>query len=565
MEHKLPDDAVEPLIIKGMLQDTKYLSLLLKPFEDDYFDNPTYKDAFKLIKDYYISHHTIPDQYILKNMIPDYDSIASIEFSVENNIDYLITETNRYMKEKAIKKAIMESVDIIEKDGDLSIIRENVSNALAKDLNLDIGLNYWSTIIDRMKMIGMLHEKRVPTGFPILDEFINGGLLPYTLSLFLSRIHGFKTTLLINIMQRLSVNGKNVIFFSMEMSETEIAKRMDSITTLYDINKMYSSKDHIKNIAKKLVEAKKDKGIVVIKEFPTGQATVSDLKSVLKEYQYRGIEFDVIMCDYVTIMKPERAKGELYKDGKAISEELRALSGEFNAPMVSVSQLNRSGIEIDFREVDLTHIGECLSPTSLIDHKVKGKVLLSDIQVGDLIENNEGYVEVMSKSKTKKKKFIIKTRSGKCIECSKDHIFPTDKGDMSIKSGLKVNENLYIKNNVKDEIIEIIETDEYIEMIDIGVSGNHLFYANDILTHNSLGISATCDFLAIMGRNQEDLVYESELHYKIVKNRMGGRVNEMGKFYIDKKCLKMYDESELDTWIHDVKTTGDERKQRNNY
>jgi replicative DNA helicase len=161
---------------------------------------------------------------------------------------------------------------------------------------------------------------------------------------------------------------------------------------------------------------------------------------VLREYQYRGIEFDVIMCDYVTIMKPEKAgKGELYKDGKSISEELRALSGEFNAPVVSVTQLNRSGIEIDFREVDLVHIGE------------------------------------------------------------------------------------------------------------------------------SLGISATCDFLAIMGRNNEDLIYESELHYKIVKNRMGGRVNEVGKFYIDKKCLKMYDESELDVWLMDEKATGDTRVVKNSY
>jgi len=440
VEQKLPDNVIESLIIKGILQDKKFLTLLLKPFDAEYFDNPVYKDAFKFVKNYYQEHLTIPDSFVIKNIIPDYDVIESIDFSIETSFDYLVKETNRYMKEKAVKKAIMDAVEIVDKNQDYTEIRNTITNALAKDILIDIGLDYWDTITDRIKKIYLMNEKRIPLGYPILDEFLNGGLLPYTLSLFLSRIHGFKTTLLINMMQRLSFYGKNVIFFSMEMSQDEIAKRMDSISTLSDVNKMYTSKDSIMRIAKKLNHEKIDKGKVIIKEFPTGQATTSDLRTVLREYQYRGVEFDVIMCDYVTIMKPEKAgKGELYKDGKSISEELRALSGEFNAPVVSVTQLNRSGIEIDFREVDLVHIGE------------------------------------------------------------------------------------------------------------------------------SLGISATCDFLAIMGRNNEDLIYESELHYKIVKNRMGGRVNEVGKFYIDKKCLKMYDESELDVWLMDEKATGDTRVVKNSY
>jgi hypothetical protein len=76
----------------------------------------------------------------------------------------------------------------------------------------------------------------------------------------------------------------------------------------------------------------------------------------------------------------------------------------------------------------------------------------------------------------------------------------------------------------------------------------------------ALDIAATADFMAIFGQSEDDLVYESELHYKIVKNRLGGRVGETGKLYIDKNCLKMYDSSELNVWIDDAKKTLDDRK-----
>jgi len=257
---------------------------------------------------------------------------------------------------------------------------------------------------------------------------------------FTNGILSHNTTLLINMMERMSANSHNVILFSMETSENEIAKRLDSIGTLSDINRMYTSKENVKELGGKLLKKRGGKGKIIVKEFPTGQASIADFRTVLREFQYRDIKFDAVFCDYMTIMKPEgKSVGQLYQDGKQISEELRALSLEFHVPLISVSQLNREGINIDFKEIDYTHIGE------------------------------------------------------------------------------------------------------------------------------SIGISAAADFMAIMGKDDESLVYKSELHYKIVKNRFGGRVQEVGKFYVDKKCLKIYDESELDLWIADSKSTGDDREVNQKY
>jgi len=443
MKRKLSDTVIESLIIKGVLVNKKYLTMLMNSFEPKFFDNPVYKDIYKCIVDHYKQNLTLPDDFIINDIVDCGDTLSTvkdIDFDLEKDFDFLLTETNSYLKEKAIKQSILDSVDIIDSNDNINEIKTIVEKALAKDLVINLGVDYWNTLIPRLKNVLINNENKMPFYFPMLDEFTNGGPTPYSLSLFLSRIHGFKTTLLINMMERMSDNGHNVILFSMETSENEIAKRLDSINTLSDINRMHANKESVKELGGKLLKKKKDKGMIIIKEFPTGQASTADFRTVLREYQYRNIKFDTIFCDYMTIMKPEnKSAGQLYENGKQISEELRALSLEFNIPLISVSQLNRSGIDIDFKEVDYTHIGE------------------------------------------------------------------------------------------------------------------------------SLGIAAAADFMAIMGKDDESLVYKSELHYKIVKNRFGGRIQEVGKFYVDKKCLKIYDESELDLWLTDATVTGDDREVNQKY
>jgi len=444
-KRKLSDEMIESLIIKGVMYNKQYLTILMNAFDPKYFDKPLYQDIYTKVVEYYKDHMSMPEEFILKDMIkdnpdPDISHLQDIDFDIIKNYDLLITETNLYLKEKAVKQAIMDAVDIVDKGDDMNSVKKVITDALSKDLLIDLGLSYWDTIGKRLKEIAVTTNRITPSYFPMLDEFINGGFPPYSLSLFLSRIHGFKTNLLINMIERMSANGKNIIIFSLEMGENALAQRIDSISTLSDINRMYVSSRDIVKLGNQLKANKTGKGSIIIKEFPTGQASTAHFRSVLREYQYRGITFDAIFCDYITLMMPEyNIAGQLYQDGKRISEELRALSLEFLTPCISVSQLNREGIFIDFKEVDLTHIGE------------------------------------------------------------------------------------------------------------------------------SIGISAAADAMFIMGKNEDDLVYESELAWKTVKNRLGGRIGEMSKFYIDKKSLKMYCETELQQFLDDATRTGDERKVAQSY
>jgi len=581
--YKTDPEILERIIIKSLFIDEKYAVIVSSVFEEDYFTKPETSKIFGCVKDYFTKYNKIPDRQIIYSIVDDkekieeeFKEIDAIDFNLTKNYDFLLDETNSYLKEQAIKKAILRSVDVIDKKEDISLIREEIENAICKDINIDLGLCYFRDISKRLKEIFSASEIRVPTYFPQFDEYISGGFPPFTLSVIVARIHGMKSNTLANFASRQVINGHNVGLISLEMSEMAFSQRFDSIFSLLDINRMYSSSNRKKLIEKlKKLKENEKRGELFIKQFPTGDASVDDIKRYMRELLIRKTPLDILYVDYINLMKPSSGRDDgLYMKVKRIAEQLRALSFEFKIPIVSVSQLNREGSFVGFEDVDFNYIGECLDPNTLVNHKKYGKIKMMDLKINDEIEGKNGYVNVKNISKKKKRKFIIKTKSGKEIICSEEHKFPTKNGLKSIKNGLKKGDILYKKDIItkmyqfykgkymiiEDEIIEIIETNEYIDMIDIEVSDDNLFFANDILTHNSLGIPATADFMAIYGTDDNKMVYENELLYKIVKNRLGGQVGKIDSIYYDSRTLKMYDVTEEELWMKDAETTSDSRE-----
>ena len=437
---------LEKLIIKGCLTDTGYLANLSNVFIKDYFDNQTASKVYDYVTKHFLEYKNIaPKSAIISEFDKDgnsdtadfFNEIESVDFNYASNHTFLFDKTNEYLKEKAVKKAFLDGVQIINQKGDLKITRKLIEDALAKDLKVDLGLNYFEMLSERLERLMGPGDKRVPTGFPTLDEYITGGLPPYTLTVMVAKIHGFKSTWLANVVARETMMGYNPVLVSLEMSEDAFSQRIDSIYSLLDINKMYRETKLKNQLYRSLKDLKSrpNRGNLYIKQFPTGKATIDDYRKYLRELKIRGIEPSIFLCDYLNLMKPQyKTKGDMYTDVKSIAEELRALSFEFLIPVVSVSQLNREGMKVTFDEVDFTYISE------------------------------------------------------------------------------------------------------------------------------SVGVAATADLIAIFGSGEDKAVYESELFYKIVKNRLGGRVGVVDKFYFDQRNLKMYDSSEQDMWMDDARTSNDTRK-----
>ena len=453
---------IEKVILKSCLQNKFYSSLLHTIFTKENFDNPYIAKVVEVSLKHHTEFKSLPSvDIILEKISTDdiepfkdvIDKSLSVDVKIDENgdysdLNYAIEETDKYWKKQSLKNAIVDSVDIIGDDDEKEItpddynkIKDKVEDSLTSSMKRDIGLNYFDDMGDRLRAVFNNEEIKVPTYYTCFDEFINGGIGSYSLSVILGKIHGFKSGLMANIASRQVINGKNVCIFSLEMSENAYAQRHDAIFTKMDINRMYVSRTNRTQLMKILVELKKDpdRGNLFIKQYPTGEATVSDLRVYLNEMRMRGFNFDIIYVDYMNLMKPARGgkAGDMYTNVKRIAEELRALSYDYNGiPVVSASQLNREGAMTDFSSVNMFYTGE------------------------------------------------------------------------------------------------------------------------------SVGVPATSDFMIILGLNEDDLVYKSELHYKIAKNRFGGRIDEIGKFYSDQKTLKLYDSSEMDEWKSDANVTEDDLYRR---
>jgi len=443
--NQIDDQYLMTCLLKGMIEDKDYALTVAQSFEERYFDTAVMAEIFKSISYHVGKHNALPNRDIVINSISKdlrdevislFELADSTDFSVAQNYDWLLEQTNLYLKDRAIKRAVVDAVHLIDNKEDIQQIKDIIENALCKDIRIDLGLNYFDVWEERLRRIFRSSDNRIRTFYPVLDELFNGGFPPYTLNMFIAKIHGHKTNIMTNIITRQVMNGVNVAMATLEMSEDMYAQRFDANFANMDINRIYLKGSHRKEFLKRYTEIIKTDGRanLFIKEYPTGKASVAEFRIWLRELKMRGLLPHIFYCDYISLMKPElKAKGDMYQDGKAISEELRALGWEFGIPIVTVAQINRAGTFLDFESLDMNSIGE------------------------------------------------------------------------------------------------------------------------------SFGIPATADSMIVQGADEDDMVYRNELKYKVVKNRLGGRVGHIGKWYFDNKSLRIYDETEIDLWIEAAKRSGDER------
>jgi len=278
-------------------------------------------------------------------------------------------------------------------------------------------------------------------------------------------------------LQNLAINwvekGYNVIYISLELSEDLCGMRLDSMLTGYSTKQLFKN---MQDVALKIIMKSKKAGKLQLVQLPNG-INVNDLKAYVKEYQIQNnIVVDGVLLDYLDLMNPAKVKissDNISQKDKHVSEELRNFAMEGNYLFATASQLNR-----------------CLALDTKVIANGK-KINIVDVNEGDWIESNEGPVRVTHKYPvTTQPVYRIKTKAAKMIECSANHKIPTANGVMTINSGLKIGDKLcsVILPTGIFEMDDDIESIDYIgehETIDIDVSGNRLFYANEILVHNS--------------------------------------------------------------------------------
>lgn len=300
-------------------------------------------------------------------------------------------------------------------------------------------LTKYGTLIGRVERTGKM--------IPIVDINVNHENHRYYTNDVSSHNTGVgKSLFMCHMAANNLMDGKNVLYLTMEMAEERIAERIDANlmnVNLDDIERM--SKDMYTKKIKAIRE--KTPGNLIVKEYPTASAHAGHFRHLINELKMkRKFVPDIIYVDYLNICASSRMKtlgGTInsYTFIKSIAEELRGLAIEKNVPLITATQTTRTGFGSS--DLGLEDTSECIyveEEVTLRDGQVKK---IKDVKFGDQIKANDDYKTVMKVHHPKMKDCVkIKLKSGKEIIVSRDHIFPTDKGRLCVNTGLNVGHKL---------------------------------------------------------------------------------------------------------------------------
>jgi replicative DNA helicase len=345
-------------ILNHLLNNEDFCRRVVPYLKKEYFDGQ-HKIVFDLITDFVRDHNKLPTSRVLEIEIekvsaPDetltqaYDLIQEISVKSDIDTEYLITESEKWCRDKAIYGAIMNSIQIIDgKNQEVSegAIPEILQEALGVSFDQAIGHDYINDADSRYEFYNN-EEEKIPFDLDIFNKMTKGGLPNKTLNIALAGTGVGKSLFMCHMSSSALSEGKNVLYITMEMAEERIAERIDAnlmdipIQQLTELPKNVFD-EKIKKIAKGSI------GKLIVKQYPTGAAHVGHFRALLNELKLKkNFTPDMIFVDYLNICSSSRVKNtsaNSYTIIKSIAEELRGLAVEFDVPIMSATQTTRSG------------------------------------------------------------------------------------------------------------------------------------------------------------------------------------------------------------------------------
>ena len=347
-------------ILSHLLNNEEYCRRVIPFVKKEYFEG-SHKTVFDLIVSFVSQHNKLPTGKVLElelrkiNAHEDVLNQASVlitEITNKSDVDteYLIQESEKWCKERAVYNAIMESIQIIDgKDTKRSegAIPEILSDALGTSFDQEIGHDYIDNSDQRFDFYNT-KEDRIPFDLDYFNKITKGGLPNKTLNIALAGTGVGKSLFMCHCAASVLEQGKNVLYITLEMAEERIAERIDANLMNLPIERLSSLPKNVFNEKIQKI-AKASIGKLIVKEYPTGAAHTGHFRALLNELKLKkNFKPDIIYVDYLNICSSSRMRGlggsiNSYSYIKAIAEELRGLAVEFNVPIVSATQTTRSG------------------------------------------------------------------------------------------------------------------------------------------------------------------------------------------------------------------------------
>lgn len=442
---------LETIILSNLLYNEDYTRKVFPYIKEEYFDDNSLKKIFSSLQNYINEYKEPPSIEALKISIDSrkdlneqsFKEIGKIvdELKIDDktNQEWLIAETEKFCQDKDLYNSIRKAILILDgqdKEYDKGAIPALLSDSLGISFDTNIGHDFLEDYESRYDFYHR-KEERLEFDIELLNKITKGGLPRKSMTVLLATTGGGKSLMKCHMAATNLMYGKNVLYITMEMAEEKISQRIDA--NLLDVTLDELSEMPRDAYEKKINRIKsKTTGKLIVKEYPTGSAHAGHFRHMLNELRLKkNFTPDIIFIDYLNICASSRVKGAAaansYTLVKSIAEEIRGLAMEFNVPIVTSSQFNRTGY--------------CLDLDTLVETG-SGKKKIKDLQIGDVLLSNDGYNKVKNIFEQEEKEvYLIRTKSGKSIICSEDHMFPTGdlKTELSIKSGLAIGHKLFIK------------------------------------------------------------------------------------------------------------------------
>ena len=352
---------IQKVYLEMMMSDAESFVRCQAVFDPTAFDRRLQEGA-KFINDYVTEHNALPT-FDMVNAATRADLKDPGQLQ-ENHYDWLLAEFETFSKHKALEAAILKSADLLEK-GEYGACEDLVKKAVQIGLQKDLGTDYWADPRTRLEGIKSTNGQ-VSTGWAAMDKKLFGGFNRGELNIFAGGSGAGKSLFLANIGVNMAEKGMNVMYLTLELAESLVSMRIDSMVTGISTRDVFKSIDDVE-IKVKMIGKKS--GAFQVKYMPSGK-TANDVRSYIKEYEIKtGKKVDVLLIDYLDLLMPASTKvsaENLFIKDKYVSEELRNLAMELNTVFVTAAQLNRGAVEeIEF---DHSHISGGLSKIQTADN-----------------------------------------------------------------------------------------------------------------------------------------------------------------------------------------------------
>ena len=412
-------EKVEFLILRNLLYNEEYVRKVIPFIKAEYFEDYNQKVVFEEIVNFVEKYNQTLTQEVLcietekRQDINDssFQEITKLISSLQNTpseFNWLIDTTEKWCRDRAIYLALMESIQLADGKDDTKgrdAIPTILSDALAVSFDTNVGHDYLTDYEERYESYHKKEDK-IPFDLEYFDKITKGGLPNKTLNIALAGTGVGKSLFMCHVASSVLLQGKNVLYITLEMAEEKIAERIDAnllnvpIQDITDLPKVMFE-DKVTNIAQKT------QGTLIIKEYPTASAHSGHFKALLQELALKkSFKPDIIFVDYLNICASSRYRAgsnvNSYSYIKAIAEELRGLAVEANLPIVSATQTTRSGYGSS--DVELTDTSESFGLPATAD------LMFALISTEDLEPLNQIMVKQLKNrynDPTMNKRFIV--------------------------------------------------------------------------------------------------------------------------------------------------------------